>query len=76
MLNPFICMYINNIICVSEEVLYFFPLFIYFVKNLFGGNKKKRKVEERGQATFATEKHRLGKYYFQSVHCLMAFNTF
>lgn len=43
MLNPFICMYINNVICVSKA-LYFFPVFKYFVKNLFGGNKKKRKV--------------------------------
>lgn len=42
MLNPFVCMYINNVICVSK-VLYFFPVFKYFLKTLFGGNKKKRK---------------------------------
>lgn len=83
MLNPFVCMYINNVICVSK-VLYFFPVFKYFVKTLFGGNKKKRKCImslsanilitakfhcdltclNGGQATFATEKHQLGKILF------------
>lgn len=83
MLNPFVCMYINNVICVSK-VLYFSLFLNILLKPCLVLTKRRERCImslsanilitakfhcdltclNGGQATFATEKHHLGKILF------------